>query len=270
MDIESDESAVFFERDGAYIPSGLARGPWDPDAMHGGPVAALIAREVERSGFADGMEASRITIELLRPVRLRPLRLEARLVRPGKRVNLVEVSVRADGDETVVARAVALGMRSADVDVGGNVEPPYEMPLAPDVGHPPVAPGAMNSTYSTFYGSAVEMQVVRGEFWEPGPATAWFRLIKPIVAGEEPSQLMRVCAAADFGNGISSVLPINQFLFINPDLTVYLHRPAIGEWICLEASTWPGNTGMGIAESALYDSAGRVGRSVQSLFIDRR
>ena len=47
------------------------------------------------------------------------------------------------------------------------------------------------------------------------------------------SPLQRVLLVADSGNGASSELPISDFWFINPELTVHLHRPADGEWICL-------------------------------------
>jgi Thioesterase-like superfamily len=88
-----------------------------------------------------------------------------------------------------------------------------------------------------------------------------------VVADEEPSGAMRAVATADFGNGLSWILP-GDWLFINPDLTVHLLREPVGEWICLAARTLPSSIGVGIAESAIYDERGRVGRSVQSLLID--
>src|SRR5439155_26976351 len=103
-----------------------------------------------------------------------------------------------------------------------------------------------------------------------GPVTGWMRLRTPIVAGETPTPLMRVAAAADFGNGVSRVLDFERYLFINPDLTIYLHRLLVGEWVCLDAITWPSVAGVGVAESALYDERGRIGRSLQALLIDRR
>jgi hypothetical protein len=59
------------------------------------------------------------------------------------------------------------------------------------------------------------------------------------------------------------------YQFINPDLTIYLPRQPIGEWIALESTTLPDPSGAGIAESRLYDECGPIGRSVQSLLIDR-
>ena len=96
------------------------------------------------------------------------------------------------------------------------------------------------------------------------------RLAVPIVAGEEPSPLERVAAASDFGNGVSSVLDFEHYLFINPDLTVYIDRPAVGEWICLDARTTLGTPGVGLAQSLLWDVHGPLGRSLQSLLIEKR
>ena len=97
----------------------------------------------------------------------------------------------------------------------------------------------------------------------------WFRLRVPVVGGEEPSPLQRVLVAADFGNGISSVLDYERFVFINPDLTIYLHRLPIGEWVCLEAVSRVEPQGIGLAESRLWDERGLIGRSLQSLLVDR-
>ena len=97
----------------------------------------------------------------------------------------------------------------------------------------------------------------------------WFRLRVPVVAGEEPTPLQRVAAAADFGNGVSAALERGRYLFINPDLTITLHRPPAGEWVGLDAVTHAEAHGVGLAESALYDEHGRIGRSVQTLLVDR-
>ena len=108
-----------------------------------------------------------------------------------------------------------------------------------------------------------------GHLDRPGPATAWFRLRVPVVAGEVPTPAQRAMAVADFGNGISSELEFGSHLFINPDLTVYLHRDPVGEWVCLDARTRFGPPGTGMAESALWDGRGRIGRAIQSLYVER-
>ena len=120
-----------------------------------------------------------------------------------------------------------------------------------------------------FAPDALEIRFVAGTFGG-GPSTAWFRLRAPIVAGEEPSPLQRLAAAGDFGNGISTILPWDEYVFINPDLTLYIERPPVGEWIALEAQTTIAPDGIGTAESVLYDARGRVGRATQALLVAPR
>jgi hypothetical protein len=120
-----------------------------------------------------------------------------------------------------------------------------------------------------FAPDAIEIRFVSGE-WAKGPCTAWFRLVSPIVPGEQPSALQRLAAAGDFGNGISATLSWDDYLFINPDLTLYIEREPDGEWICLDARTRIGAGGVGVAESVLYDERGRVGRATQSLLVAPR
>ena len=122
--------------------------------------------------------------------------------------------------------------------------------------------------YAAFHNQAVDIRFVGGRFDRRGPATGWFRLRYPVVAGEEVSPVQRVVAAADFGNGISAELDFRTDLFINPDLTVSLTRPPEGEWVCLDARTRFGSPGIGSAESVLWDERGRIGRSVQNLLVE--
>ena len=85
-----------------------------------------------------------------------------------------------------------------------------------------------------------------------------------------PSPFQRLAAAGDFGNGISATLSWDDYLFINPDLTLYIEREPVGEWICLESETRIARDGIGVAESVLYDERGRVGRATQALLVAPR
>src|SRR6202012_3509740 len=99
--------AIFERRGDAFWATELARGPWDPNAQHGGAPAALIAGELEKLDPQPHMRIVRITFELLRPVPLGELRVNTAVIRPGKRVQLLEATLTApDGTELVRARAV--------------------------------------------------------------------------------------------------------------------------------------------------------------------
>jgi hypothetical protein len=88
------------------------------------------------------------------------------------------------------------------------------------------------------------------------------------VPGEEPTPLQRTAAAADFGNGVSAPARFEELRFLNADLTIHLHRLPVGEWVCLDAMMWMSDTGVALAESALFDEEGPIGRSLQSLLLE--
>jgi hypothetical protein len=258
------EPAVFTGENGRYVAAELARGPWDPNAQHGGAPAALLMREFERLDGAGDLAIARVTYEFLRPVPLGELDVAASVVRPGRRVQLLEGSITTpDGVEVVRARA----LRVAPADAGGVTTEETVPPAGPDQGRP--NPLAAPHGLPMFAPNAIEIRFVAGTFGG-GPATAWFRLRHPLVAGEAPSPLQRLAAAGDFGNGISATLSWNEYVFINPDLTLYVERPPVGEWIALESRTIIAAEGVATSESILYDARGRVGRATQALLVARR
>ena len=272
---------AFYEIDGdAYVPSELTRGPWDPDSQHAGPPAALIGREVERLPSDEPRQVARVTYEILRAVPIAPLRVEARVVRPGRSVELVEASLADERGEVI--RATAWRLRVSDVEVperltstGGDAPAGVaDSTLRPGFAPPGVdeaRPGTFPPTgQDVGYHTAMEYRFLRGAFADPGPALVWMRMLHPLVLGEEPSPLQRVLVAADSGNGVSATLDWTRYLFINVDLTVHLHRPLAGEWVCLDAITIPEPWGVGLADTALYDDRGPIGRAAQTLLIDER
>ena len=93
---------------------------------------------------------------------------------------------------------------------------------------------------------------------------------QPLVEGEEPSPLQRLLAVADSGNGVSSTLDHAGYIFINVDLSVHLYRLPVGEWVGLEAITLPEPNGIGLADSALHDERGPIGRALQTLLVRQR
>ncbi|WP_040793763.1 thioesterase family protein [Nocardia paucivorans] len=249
-----------------FVSTELTRGPWSPDAQHAGPPSALLGHVIERCEPRPDFRIGRVTVEILGPVPLVPLTAAARLVRPGRSVELVEATLSTDRGP--VMRANAWRFKQAD--------PPLDLPehFLPTGGRPgpdeAPAPEPFPSTQPVGFHTGIEYRFVAGSFTEPGPATCWIRLEYPIVAGTTPSPVERALAAADSGNGISALLDWERYLFINTDLTVILHRQPAGEWICLDAVTHPQPHGIGLAEAELFDEKGPLGRSTQTLFLGRR
>lgn len=233
------------------------RGPWGADTQHAGPPAALLGRAVEANGRPD-MRVARLTFDIARPVPIGELTVTASVVREGRSVMVVQAAIEP------YMRCTALLIRTAE----------RATPDTPTIPPPPLAEAEPKPffpvPYDIGYHSAMEVRFGAGSFLEPGPAVAWMRMRVPLVEGEEPSALTRVLVAADSGNGVSNVLDFQRYLFVNPDLTVHLVRYPAGEWVCLRAATSIDSAGIGIADSALYDEQGQIGRATQSLFVNPR
>ena len=70
-----------------------------------------------------------------------------------------------------------------------------------------------------------------------------------------------LAAVADFGNGVSAVLPFDGYVFINADLHVHLWREPAGEWIGLDSRTVLSSGGTATATSVVHDLDGPVGQA---------
>jgi hypothetical protein len=248
-----------------YAATELTRGPWDSGAQHAGPPAALLGREIERLPDAAEFQVGRLTFEILRSVPIGPVTVSARVVRPGRRVQLVEAEL-GDGEQALM-RARAWRLRTEAVELPAEALAAPAAPPGPERGaEVEFFPTGQERGYHT----AMECRFLAGGFVEPGPATVWLRMRQPLVAGEQPSPLQRVLVAADVGNGVSASLDYRRYLFINVDLSVHLERMPAGEWVCVDAVTLPQTSGNGTAESVLSDERGRIGRALQTLLISAR
>jgi hypothetical protein len=249
-----------------WLPTDYSRGPWNPEALHGAPVAALMVRALEALEAPVDMRLVRVTVELLRPVPPTPLAVGAEVVRSGKKVGLVEATVSRADDGTVLALARAQRIRTAALDLPDGVAE-----SAPEVPEPVTREDleVVRGSHDGYHNTGVQHAFVRGSFVKLGPVFDYIRLAVSVVPGEEPSPWQRVMAAADFGNGISTVVPFGKGLFINPDLTVHLLREPVGEWVGMESTMRTSPTGIGMSDSALWDTEGFIGRSNQSLLLDK-
>lgn len=238
------------------------RGPWSLDSQHGGPPAALLGRAFELLPSDAPMRVSRFTIEILRPIPLAPLRVESKIVRDGKRVQLGEAALLADDDPVALARAWRI--RAADDAGAPEILEPAHLPAPLDCPELEFPPDPEQS-----YMHGMEWRIAKGTPFN-GPSIVWFRMRVPLVEGEQPSPLTRTLAAADCGNGISAVLDLSSMLFINVDLTVHLAREPRGEWVALNAQTSIDPNGIGVATTTLWDEESQLGEGAQSLYVGAR
>jgi hypothetical protein len=256
--------ASFFEPlgPGSYRATEATAGPWSPDAEHGGPPSALAARELERYEAGENTRLARVAVDILRPIPVGVLTAQTRLLRPGKRVALVETVLAANGQDVLVARGWRIA-NSESAPVIGTGGPAPEIPPAGPV---PRFPGGHQDGYL----AEIDWRFVSGDFSQPGPCRVWARPRIPLLPGEELSAMCRTLLVADSGSGVSMVIDPMKYTFMNVDLTVVLHRDPVGEFLLLDAETTMGGTGTGLAETQLSDSEGVVGSCLQTLLVAPR
>ncbi len=260
-------SDAFYVPDGGrFVATRHTQWPWGPGYQHAGPPSALLARAIQQVIADDpALRITRLTMELLAPAPISALDVATRVLRAGKKVRRVEATLSADGK--AYCRATALCVRTAAVALPAPPDDRRERMPPPAAGEPYVFGVVTGEVVG--YAAAVEARRVQGGFGV-NPTAVWIRSRVPLIPGEPLSPLGRVLIATDSGNGCAVVLDPRQFTFINADLTVALHREPEGEWVCLEASTWPEPTGVGLAESRLHDARGPIGWALQSLIVEPR
>lgn len=246
---------------GTFAPTPLTGGPWRPDAQHGGPPSALLARTIE-TVVEPHERVARMSIELVKPVPLETLTASAERRRVSRRV--AHASAALTIGDTVVATAQALLLATSELPEPGWR--PDEHSGRPEEAHLVTPPPFVSGDNTAFHRDAVDHRVVRGGFGQPGSALEWIRLRQPVIHGEHPSPLVRVAAASDIASGISAVYDLaSRVGLINADLTIALHRDLIGEWVGIDAVTRVGHDGVGLCVNRLFDTEGTIGAATQSL-----
>jgi hypothetical protein len=257
---------VFYEPagTGAFVASPATAGPWSAGAQHGGPPSALAARALQLHEPDEGQRLARVAVDILRPVPLGKITVRTRMVRPGRRVALLQAVVEADGQEVLHARGWRLAIPDGGVPAVTPGPPPPPIPAEHPLG---TFPGG----HMTGYLHHIDWRYVgAGGFDVPGPAVVWARPKIPLIPGEELSPMCRALLLADSGSGVSSTLDPVKFLFINTDLTVILPRDPVGDWLLLDSVSTIGEQGTGLAETALSDVHARCGTAVQTLLVAPR
>ncbi|MBR1222034.1 thioesterase family protein [Bradyrhizobium sp. U87765 SZCCT0131] len=255
--------AIFRVEGNQVWTSPLAGGPWDPRAQHGSPPAALVAWIAEAMPSPVPMHVARLTIDLMRPVPVAPLTFTSEVVKEGRKIQLCDIRLFAEGVEVV--RASVLRIRTvANVVPEMAATPPLDVP-PPDQCVEDIGDSQRNAFLAT-----MTMRPAFGRFIALGRAAIWFRANLPLVEGQALTPLLRAVIASDFCNGTSPSLDFAQWTFINADLTINLARQPVGDWILVNAESYSGPDGAGLSIARLADGTGYFGRVIQSLVVERR
>ena len=260
--------ALFLTDDDAFLPTELTRGGWSDDAQHGSPPSGLLGRAIEAVPTSMPMHVARFTIDLFRPVPLEPLHVDVEVLRDGRRIQVVEAILR-HGD-VQVGRATALKIRTAEITLPEVDREPWTQPPAPGEAIPVEGFWDFGTEATRFHKDAVDIRSIDDSFMRYGPGTSWFRLRYPVVAGEEASPFVRLATLADMSNGNSQALDPTAYIYVNPDITLYAHRMPVGEWVGMKSAAHQHESGIGLADTRVFDEIGPIGRINQAQLLDKR
>ena len=251
---------ALFERDGEwFLPSEYTRGGWTDHHQHGGPPAGLLARAVEAA--SPDMWTARLTFDLIRPVPMGPLTCRTTIAKDGRNVRVVDSALVHEGVDVAWVRA--LQIRKADVSTP-HTEHEWE--------HPPAPTGLAVAEWrerwgpemTRFHIDGVEIRSVDSSFESLGPGVAWFRMTVPLVAGEPTTPVQRLATISDMANGVSRELDFAEFSYINADITLYIHRLPVDEWVGIAGRSHPRSFGVGVNEATVFDADGPIGHIGQA------
>lgn len=248
-----------------FTPNEFARGPWDPDACHGGPPSAVLVRAMERA--VPAMRLVRVTVDLAKPVPMAGFSISTEVTRSGRSVAATRVTL-SDGDGTV--RATAIGLHITPLDT-----PMFDGPLDNGAVDWPRFADAVPGDFPirkirhglTGFRDSVEMRYPLGTVaGDIGSSTVWMRTIG-IVADEPATPFQLICPLADCGNAFSRHAEAEAVSFVNPDLAIAIHRDPVGEWLGMRSvSQWQPD-GIGLVASTLFDDSGPVGTATQTMLL---
>ena len=244
--------AFFRAVSGAFHPSDEARGPWDPNSLHGRVLVGLLARTFEQQHGDEAFQVSRLTTELFRLPPFAPLEVTSEVIREGRRIRVVDGSVSSDGIE--LARGRALMLRRADQPDGQVWSPPAWNVPDPESIAPPKRREGGTPMWET---RAIESRSSGNN----AQKRAWLRETRALVEGEAITPFVRVAVAADFANPFANSGD-RGLEFLNADVTLYLHRYPDDEWLGFEVAGHHSTDGIAVAECQIYDRRGQIGRSL--------
>jgi hypothetical protein len=247
---------------GRYHATRATVGPWDPHTQHGGPPSALLAAELERAAGDPSLRIARFGVDFLGPIAQGEVAVEARVLRPGRRVQLVEATMAVGGRQVAVDRAWRYGQGHATPPAGEQPAPP---PL-PEPGPVRYFPGL----YDGQYGGAIDWRFVRGSMVELGPSQVRARPRIPLVEGRETAPFEDLLVVADSANGLSFELAVEEWMSIPTALTVTLARHPSSGWVFLDSRTTLAGDGVGLTVGEMADESGFLGTLAQPLTVAAR
>jgi hypothetical protein len=243
------DAKPFFVREGErFVPQPACAGPWDPKSLNGRVVFALAAFQIEQSHELEDYMPARVTVDMYRLPRFAPIEVQTRVVRDGKRIQVIDAELISEG--VSYARATSQWLRRGDNAPSEGWSPPdWDVPPPEEL---TPRPGRASSSMS--------MRPLGGGIGTPGKKQLWMHEARELVGGTPLTPLMRVAIVADLANPIANWGDAGLG-YINSDVTLYLHRLPVDGWIGMDVVNHHATDGVAIGQVVLYDRQGAIGTS---------
>jgi hypothetical protein len=247
---------AYFLREGdIFVPTSMAQGPWG-SSISGNFIGGLLGHAIEAAVDDPDLQPARLTVDLLRPAAMEPVRVRTSVVRQGRRLTLVDAEVTQS--DAVVSRASAVLLRKGEQPAGTVWTSPVVMPpLPPDVEMPPDSVPLMVLAYGRQPGIA-GANFDLTQWQHDGPKFVWLRDIKPLIDGAPMTAFIRAAMAGDVASSLTHY-GTEGLSFINADFTLTLSRLPEGPDIGLVALTHSSHAGVATGTAALFDHHGQIG-----------
>jgi hypothetical protein len=238
------------------------RSNWDSEIQHGSPPLALLTKAVEELVADAPMRVGRLTLDILGAIPVAPVQVRAWTLRPGARISLVCAEMSPVGADTrPVARVTAWVLATSDTAAAATDR------------HPPLVEREAIPNPHPWVGLPGYLETVswRAQFTPPGAAAeVWLSPLVPLVDTEPVTAIQRLAMVIDSANGAGAALDPLEYVFMNTDTTVHLHRMPTGTDFGLRARASIGPDGIGVTTAEVFDRQGFVGTSAQTLLVARR
>jgi len=245
-----------------FVGTDAARGPWQADACHAGPVTGLLARALE--GLLSDKRLTRLTAVFMRPIPMTGFRIEANVSKSGRTLSVATADLQDEQGRTC---ATASSIHLATSDLGQMPTTETAGPRLEEAAPDKFPVSEINHDLPTF-ADAVDVAYPPGESSDPGPTTIWMRT-PPLLPDEVPSPFQRLCPLADCANGLSRNAELTEVTFMNPDITIASHRDPASDWLAATATSFWERNSAGLASAMLFDESGSVGLVLQPLVLSR-
>lgn len=237
---------------------------WDATIQHGSPPLALMTKTIEELAPGPGLRVGRLTLDILGAIPVARVKVRAWVERPGTRISMMMaemLATRPDGTDRAVARVSAWLLAPSDTADAASDR------------HPPLVEGESVANPHGWMGAPGYLETVSWRKQASGSdhsAVVWLSPLVPLVDDEPTTDLQRLAMVVDSANGVGAALDPSEFVFMNTDTTVHLHRAPSGNDFALRARGSIGPDGIGVTTAEIFDRNGFIGTSAQTLLVQRR